>query len=130
MWRMRAADTSWINDAYCPQPRVRTPRRPAGSGRSAKSRLASPRRVRSGPDKRLGLELTTPSPGFAGYSPDSPPREAGFAGTPGRGGELRGGTVVLGVHVIPPAAAFGTPVGVQPSGLLFPDARTSVKPTS
>ena len=27
----------------------------------------------------------TPSPGFAGYSPDSPPHEAGFAGTPGAG---------------------------------------------
>src|SRR5215472_2781057 len=27
----------------------------------------------------------TPSPGCAGYSPDSPPREAGFAGTPGAG---------------------------------------------
>jgi len=27
----------------------------------------------------------TPSPGFAGYSPDIPPREAGFAGTPGAG---------------------------------------------
>src|SRR5262249_51111901 len=26
----------------------------------------------------------TPSPGFAGYSPDFPPREAGFTGTPRR----------------------------------------------
>jgi len=28
-----------------------------------------------------------PSPAYGGYSPDSPPHEAGFAGTPGRGGE-------------------------------------------
>ena len=33
----------------------------------------------------LGLTPHAPSPGFAGYSPDAPPREAGFAGTPGAG---------------------------------------------
>jgi hypothetical protein len=26
----------------------------------------------------------TPSPGFAGYSPDFPPREAGFLGVPAK----------------------------------------------
>jgi len=30
----------------------------------------------------------TPSPGCAGYSPDSPPHEAGFAGTPVAGESL------------------------------------------
>src|SRR5262249_22241835 len=37
----------------------------------------------------------TPSPGFAGYSPDVPPHEAGFAGTPGAG--ERPGPITLGV---------------------------------
>ena len=37
----------------------------------------------------------TPSPGYAGYSPDVPPHEAGFAGTPGAGESP--GPITLGV---------------------------------
>ena len=42
-------------------------------------------RVRDRYLEALGLTPDAPSPGFAGYSPDAPPHEAGFAGTPGAG---------------------------------------------
>src|SRR5262249_57910496 len=45
-------------------------------------------------DRRTYSQEGPPSPGNAAYPPDIPPREAGFAGTPGRGDplpRLRGG---------------------------------------
>src|SRR5262249_54841757 len=57
------------------------------------SRSGTCLRLRSGEEtsrpvprrRRYSSSSWTPSPGFAGYSPDLPPREAGFAGTPGAG---------------------------------------------
>jgi hypothetical protein len=54
----------------------------------------------------------TPSPGFAGYSPDLPRRKADFAGTPGAGERLRRPAAV-GFAVLLLAASVGSAVHVR-----------------